>query len=77
MNSARSYEARASAHGRIAKALSAQIQTMSRQSRSEGTMAVIENLFTQYDENRALESKFRTLYRQATEESERCMKSAQ
>ena len=77
VNSARSYEARATAHGRIAKALSAQIQTMSRQAKSEGTMAAIENLFQQYDENRALENKFRTLYRQATEESERCMKSAQ
>jgi hypothetical protein len=77
VNSARSYEARATAHGRIAKALSAQIQSMSRQAKSEGTMAAIESLFQQYDDNRALENKFRTLYRQATEESERCMKSAQ
>ena len=77
VNAARSYEARSSAHGRIAKALSVQIQSLSRQSKSEATMAAIENLFTQYDENRTLENKFRTLYRQASEESERCMKSAQ
>ena len=77
VNSARSYEARATAHGRIAKALSVQIQNLSRQSKSEATMAAIENLFSQYDENRTLENKFRTLYRQATEESERCMKNAQ
>ena len=76
VNAARSYEERSVAHGRIAKALSMQIQNLSRQAKSEATMAAIETLFAQYDENRTLENKFRTLYRQASDECERCMKNA-
>lgn len=77
VSSARSYEARAAGHSRIAKALMAQIESMAKLSKSEAQVAAMDNLFAQYDENRALENKFRSLYRQAAEESERCMKASQ
>jgi hypothetical protein len=76
VSSARSYEARSTAHGRIAKSLMAQIESMAKLPKNDGTIAAMESLFSQYDENRALENKFRTLYRQATDESDRCLKSA-
>lgn len=76
VNQARSYEARAAAHGRIAKSLMSQIESLAKLPKNQGTMAAMDNLFAQYDENRALESKFRGLYKQATSESEQCMKSA-
>jgi hypothetical protein len=75
MNSARSYEARATAHSRIAKALMSQIENLAKLPKNDGSISAMDNAFSQYDENRALENKFRTLYRQATDESERCMKS--
>jgi hypothetical protein len=76
VSSARAYEARSTAHNRIAKSLMAQIESLAKLPKSDGTIAAMDSLFSQYDENRALENKFRTLYRQSTDESERCMKSA-
>lgn len=77
VNQARTYEARATAHGRIAKSLMAQIQSVAALPKSQATMASMDALFAQYDENRALEGKFQSMYRQATEESDKCMKTAQ
>jgi hypothetical protein len=77
VNQARAYEARATAHGRIAKSLMAQIQGVAAMPKSQATAASMDALFSQYDENRALENKFQLMYRQSTEESDRCMKSAQ
>lgn len=75
LNQARAYEARSTQHNRIAKVLMQQIETMARQPKSEATIAAMDQLFAQYDENRALENKFRELFRQASEEAKRCMKS--
>jgi hypothetical protein len=76
VNSARSYEARASHHQRTAKNLQAQIENMARLPNNQATNQAIDTLFSQYDENRVMEAKFRELYRQSTEEAKKCMKSA-
>lgn len=77
VNSARSYEARAAHHNRVARGLQMQIENMAKLPKNQSTILALDNLFAQYDENRALENKFRELYRQATEESKKCMKSAE
>ena len=77
VNQARTHEARAAAHGRIAKSLMSQIESLAKLPKNQGTMSAMDNLFSQYDENRALESKFRQLYRQSSDESDRCMKTAE
>jgi hypothetical protein len=76
VNSARGYEARATAHSRIAKSLQAQIENLAKMPQSSATMQAMDSLFAQYDENRAMEMKMRDLYRQSTQESDRCMRSA-
>ena len=77
VNSARGYEARSAYHNRVAKALMMQIQTMSKQPSNPGTVSAIDNLFSQYDENRVMEQKFMDLYRQVSDEANNCMKSVQ
>ncbi len=77
LNNARMYEARASNHNRAAKVIQTQIESMAKLPKNDGTIQAIDNLFAQYDQNRSLESKYRELYKQATEEANRCMKSAE
>jgi hypothetical protein len=77
VNTARSHEARSTFHQNVARNLQMQIENMSKLPKNQGTIAAMENLFTQYDQNRALERRFRTLFRQATDEAERCMSSAE
>ncbi len=74
VNSARSYEARASFHARQAKNIQSQIEAYARLPRDTSTSAAIDIFFSQYDENRVMEAKYRELYRQATEEAKNCMK---
>jgi thiol-disulfide isomerase/thioredoxin len=76
MNQARTYEARASYHGQVCKALMQQIENVAKQPKNDATIAAIDQYFAQYDENRSLEQKFRELYMQATEDAKQCMKSA-
>lgn len=76
-STARSHEARATFHSNVARNIQIQIETMAKLPKNQGTILAMENLFTQYDQNRTLENKFRTLFRQTTEEAERCMRSAQ
>lgn len=77
VNAARSYEARAAHHNRVAKSLMMQIENVAKLPKNQGTIQVMDSLFNQYEENRALEQKFRQLYREATEESKNCMKSVE
>jgi hypothetical protein len=77
VSSARSYEARAAHHNRVAKSLMMQIENVAKLPKNQGTIQVMDSLFNQYEENRALEQKFRQLYREATEESRKCMNSAE
>jgi hypothetical protein len=77
VSSARTYEARSAHHGRVAKQLQSQIEGLSRGPRNDNTGQIIDNLFAQYDENRQLESKFRDLFRQSSDEAKKCMKSAE
>jgi hypothetical protein len=77
VSSARTYEARSAHHSRVAKQLQSQIENLSRMPRNDSTGQVIDNLFAQYDENRQLESKFRDLFRQSSDEAKKCMKSAE
>jgi hypothetical protein len=77
VNSARSYEARASYHGRMAKTIQMQIEGMARLPKSDLTSQQIDTFFSQYDENRVMEAKYRELFRQANEEAKKCMKSAE
>jgi hypothetical protein len=74
---ARAYEARANQHNHMCKVLMMQIENHSKLPKNQATIAAIDTLFRQYDENRALESKFRQLYRKASDEADRCMKSAE
>ncbi|MBI4963796.1 MAG: hypothetical protein HY913_11020 [Desulfomonile tiedjei] len=74
VNQARSYEARASFHNSVSKGYQMQIENMSKQPKNQGTISAMDSLFSQYDQNRLLEIKFRELYRQTSEEAERCMK---
>lgn len=75
VSSARAYEARAEAHNKIARSFMLQIENMAQLPKNQGTIAAMDNLFAQYDQNRKMEHKFRELYRQATEEAKQCMKS--
>jgi hypothetical protein len=75
VSAARAYEARAEAHNRIAKNFMIQIENMAKLEKNQGTIAAMDNLFAQYDQNRKMEGKLRELYRQATEEAKQCMKS--
>jgi hypothetical protein len=75
VSQARSYEARAEAHNRIARAYMIQIENLAKFPKDQGTVLAMDNLFAQYDQNRKMESKFRELYREATEEAKQCMKN--
>lgn len=77
VSTARSYEARSTYHQNIARVLQMQIENMAKLPKNQGTIMAMENLFAQYDQNRALENKFRAMFRQANEEADRCMKSAE
>ncbi len=77
VSAARSYEARSTYHQNIARSIQMQIEAMAKLPKNQGTIMALENLFAQYDQNRALENKFRALFRQANDEAERCMKSAE
>lgn len=75
VNNARAYENRATWHNRVCKNLMQQIETMSKSPQNPGTSQALETLFQQYDQNREMENKLRQLFRQTSEEAERCMKS--
>jgi hypothetical protein len=77
VSTARGYEAQASAHGQIAKSLQMQIENLSKFPKTQGQALGIDTLFSQYDQNRALEQKFRELYREASEQAKACMKAAE
>lgn len=77
MNQARNYEARAVYHSQLCKALMQQIENIAKQPKNQAQMAAMDQYFAQYDENRVLESKFRELYRQSTEDAKQCMKSVE
>lgn len=72
---ARAYEARAEAHNNLAKAYMVQIQNLAKFPKNEGTIQTMDTLFSQYDQNRKLESKFRGLYRETAQEAQKCMDS--
>lgn len=71
---ARAYEARATQHNSIAKAFQMQIENLAKMPKTQSTVTTMDSLFSQYDQNRLLEIKFRELYRQTSDEAERCMK---
>jgi hypothetical protein len=73
---ARAYQARAEAHNNLAKAYMTQIQNLAKFPKNDGTVQSMDTLFSQYDQNRQLESKFRGLYRDTAAQAEQCMKSA-
>jgi hypothetical protein len=77
VNTARSYEARANFHHQVSKNLMLQIENQAKLPKNPATIATMDNLFAQYDENRALERKYRELYRKATREADQCMKAAE
>ncbi len=77
MNTARGYEAQASAHGQIAKNLQMQIENLSKMPKTSVQALGLDTLFDQYDQNRALEHKYRELYREASEQAKACMKAAE
>lgn len=77
VNTARSYEARANSHSNIAKAYQMQIQNLATMPKNQGTISAMDSLFSQYDQNRTMENKFRLMFRQATDEADKCMRSAQ
>ncbi len=74
---ARNYEARAAHHAVMAKTLRQQIEVHSSQVKSAALMSLVDNLFAQYDEHRAMENKFRDLCRKASDEAGKCMKSGE
>lgn len=75
VNTARSYEARAAFHSRVAKNIMTQIEGQAKLPKNDATIQNIDNLFAQYDEHRAMESKLRELYRKWAEEADKCMQS--
>ncbi len=77
VNRARTYEARANYSNQVAKALMAQIEALAKYPKNQATASGMDSLFSQYDENRAMEQKFRELYRQAQSEANQCMQQAQ
>jgi hypothetical protein len=74
---ARAYEARANFHNQVCKNLMVQIEAFSKLAKNQGTISAIDTLFKQYDENRALETKFRQLFRKSSDEADKCMKTAE
>jgi hypothetical protein len=76
LNQARSYEGRASQHGQSAKGFMSQIEQQAKLPTSRQSISGMDQLFSQYDQHRSMENKFRELYKRTTEEAERCMKAA-
>ena len=77
VNRARAYEARANQANQTAKGLVAQIENLAKYPKNQSTVSGMDALFAQYDENRAMEQKFRELYRQAQDEAKQCMQQVQ
>ncbi len=77
VNRARAYEARANQANQIAKGLMSQIENLAKFPKNQSTVSGMDALFAQYDENRAMEQKFRELYRQAQDEAKQCMQQVQ
>lgn len=77
VSSARGYEARANYHGQVSKNLMMSIENYSKLPKNQGTQQALDSLFTQYEENRAMEGKLRSLFREATREADRCMRNAE
>ena len=77
VNQARSYETRAASHSSVAKTIRQQIEVHSAQAKTPGMMAVIDNLFAQYHEHRAMENECRDLARKTSEDARKCMKEAE
>lgn len=75
VNNARSYEQRAASHASAAKNIMVRIEAVAKQEKTEQTIAAMDTYFKQYDQHRAMERKFRELYKKATEEAKYCMKS--
>ncbi len=74
---ARAYEARANFHNQVCKNLMIQIENHSKLAKTQATVSIIDTLFQQYDENRALEAKFRQLFRKSSDEADKCMKTVE
>jgi hypothetical protein len=77
VNLAATYDARASYHRSVAKAYTVHIESLAKLTKTQATVQAMDNFFNLYDQNRALESKFKDLYRQTSEEAKRCMKSVE
>jgi hypothetical protein len=77
VSTARGYEARANYHAQVSKNLMMQIENYAKLPKNQGTQQALDSLFSQYEENRAMEGKLRALYREATREADRCMRSAE
>jgi hypothetical protein len=77
VNLAASYDARASYHRQVAKAYTIHIESLAKLPKNTTTIQAMDNFFALYDQNRALEAKFKDLYRQTSEEAKRCMKSVE
>jgi hypothetical protein len=77
VNRARAYEARANQANYVAKALMSQIENLAKYPKNQATVNGMDSLFAQYDEHRAMEQKFRELYRQAQDEAKQCMQQVQ
>lgn len=75
VNTARSYESRANFHSRVAKNIMSQIESQARMEKNSATIQTMDNLFSQYDEHRAMESKLRELYSKWAAEADKCMQS--
>jgi hypothetical protein len=75
VNTARSYQSRATWHTSVAQGLQQQIQTVAKQPQTAGTMQIMDNLFQQYDQNRQLATQMNQLYRQYSDQAQQCMKS--
>lgn len=77
VSTARSYESRANYHSRAAGNLMIKIESYAKLPKNQSTIQAVDNLFSQYDENRALERKYRELYRKVAAEADGCMKDAE
>jgi len=53
------------------------IESYAKLPKNSATILAVDNLFSQYDENRALERKYRELYRKIAAEADGCMKDAE
>jgi len=75
VNTARSYQSRATWHTSVAQGLMQQIQNMAKQPQNPGTVQAMDNLFQQYDQNRQMATQMTQLFRQYSDQAQQCMKS--